>query len=358
MGNRFLHLSAFAGGCGKIFTRGKRITMPELRRDPIGGRWVIVNVDHPAAPGDYERQTHSFKPVTCPFCYGNESMTPLEIDSVRDLHTVSNTPGWQVRVVPNKFPALRIEGDLERRGLGIYDLSNGIGAHEVLIESPYHHKDISDLLDQEIQQIVVMYCRRAADLIKDKRFKYLMLFKNYGPDAGASLEHPHSQIIALPMIPKNVLEEIKGAENYFEFRERCIYCDIISQELQEKERVVCENKYYLSFCPFVSRFPFEIWIIPKQHAGHFWHLSAEEMSYLAVILKDTVSRIKNVFDNLSYNFIIHSSPANGETETESYHWHIEFMPKLTRVAGFEWGTGFYIVPTPPELAARYLSQKR
>lgn len=331
--------------------------MAELRRDPIGGRWVIVNVEHPGAPKDYECRIHGSKGGMCPFCYGNEAMTPLEIDSFRDMHTFPDTSGWQVRVVPNKFPALKIEGNLDKQGLGMYDVCNGIGAHEVLIENPCHDKDISDLADEDVRRIITMYCRRANDLIKDKRFKYIMIFKNYGPDAGASLEHAHSQIIALPMTPKSVLEEIKGAEDYFGFKERCIYCDIISQELQEKERIISENEYYLSFCPFVSRFPFEIWIIPKQHHGYFWHISAEEIPWLAAILKDTVVRMKDVFGNLSYNFIIHSSPSNGEAVTESYHWHIEFMPKLMRVAGFEWGSGFYIVPTAPETAARYLRRE-
>lgn len=328
--------------------------MSELRRDPIGGRWVIVDTDHPNKPEDFEYEPQSYKAGVCPFCYGNESMTPQEIDSIRDQHTLPNTSGWQVRVVPNKFPALQIEGELDRRGLGMYDMSCGVGAHEVLIETPYHHKDIPDLLNLEIENFISMYCRRAQDLVKDKRFKYIMIFKNFGAAAGASLEHPHTQLIALPMVPKNAMEEIKGAHNYFEYRERCIFCDIIRQETQEKERVILENKYFLSFCPFVSRFAFELCIIPKKHNGYFAHLPAEEIPALASILKDTITKVKTIFPHLSYNFIIHSSPANGDGGIEGYHWHIEFMPKLTRVAGFEWGSGFYVVSTPPELAAKYL----
>lgn len=330
--------------------------MPELRRDPIVGRWVIVNTDNPRLPQDYECEVHAQKGGSCPFCYGNESITPPEIESFRHLHTAPDTSGWQVRVVPNKFPALKIEGDLDRRGLGIYDLSNGIGAHEVLIETPYHDKDIPDLLNEEVEKVISMYCRRSIDLIKDKRFKYIMIFKNHGPEAGASLEHPHTQLVALPMVPKNPLEEIRGAENYFKFRERCIYCDIIRQELEEKKRVISQNNHFLAFCPFVSRFPFEIWITPKQHHSYFYYLPPEEIPALASILKDVISKVKNIFGNISYNFIIHSSPANGDAGIGEggYHWHIEFMPKLLRVAGFEWGSGFYIVPTPPELAARHL----
>ena len=331
--------------------------MSELRRDPIGGRWVIVNVEHPLMPEKYDYEHHIPKGGTCPFCYGNEAMTPPEIDSFRDVHTQPNTPGWQVRVVPNKFPALKIEGELERRGIGIYDMSHGIGAHEVLIETPYHQKDIPDLLNNEIEEFLAMYCRRALDLIKDKRFKYIMVFKNFGAAAGASLEHPHTQMIALPMVPKNAMEEIKGAENYFEYRERCIFCDIIRQETQDQERMILENKHFVSFCPFVSRFPFEIWIMPKKHNPFFCHIPPDEIPDLASILKDTIGCIKKVFPNLSYNFIMHSAPIDGDSGIEGYHWHIEFMPKLTRVAGFEWGSGFYLVPTPPEVAAKLLREK-
>lgn len=332
--------------------------MSELRRDPINGRWVIVDIDHPNKPEDFEYEPHNWRGGVCPFCYGNESMTPPEIEAIRDSNTGPNTPGWQVRVVPNKFPALQIEGDLNRQGAGIYDMSNGVGTHEVLIEAPYHEKDIPDLLNQEIESFLSMYCQRAVDLTKDRRFKYIMIFKNYGAAAGASLEHPHTQIVALPMVPKNAVEEIRGAHNYFEYRGRCIFCDIIRQETQEKERIILENKYFLSFCPFVSRFSFEIWIIPKRHNGHFYHMPAQELPALATILKDTLTKVKKLFADVSYNFIIHSSPINGDgSDIESYHWHIEFMPKLTRAAGFEWGSGFYIVSTPPELATRYLREK-
>ena len=330
--------------------------MSELRRDPIGGRWIIVDTDHPNKPQDYEYEPVIYKGGACPFCYGNESMTPPEIEVIRDPYTAPNTPGWQTRVVANKFPALHIEGDLDRKGIGMYDMSNGIGAHELLIESPYHHKDTCDLTLQEIENFLSMYIRRSLDLARDSRFKYIMIFKNYGAAAGASLEHPHTQLIALPMVPKNVAEEIKGAHNYFEFRERCIFCDVIRQEIQENERVILENKHFLSFCPFVSRFPFEIWIMPKKHNGSFSKMPQEEIPSLASILKETIAKLKKVFANLSYNFIIHSSPINGDGESEGYHWHIEFMPKLTRVAGFEWGSGFYLVATPPELAAGYLKE--
>jgi len=330
--------------------------MSELRRDPIVGRWVIIDTDHPSTPEEFEYEHYIPKGGTCPFCYGNENMTPPEIEAIRDFNTAPNTSGWQSRVVPNKFPALQIEGDLDRRGIGIFDMSRGIGAHEVLIESPYHFKDISDLLNPEIEHVLALMCRRSQDLKKDMRFKYIMIFRNFGQAAGASLEHPHTQIVALPMVPKSVAEEIKSCHNYFEYRERCVFCDIIRQEIEDKERVIFENKHFVSFCPYASRFPFELLIIPKQHRPFFCAMSAEEISALADILKATITKIKKVFSNLSYNYIVHTTPINvdGDGGVEYYHWHIEFMPKLMRIAGFEWGTGFYMDPTPPERAAEYL----
>ncbi|MFA5118016.1 MAG: galactose-1-phosphate uridylyltransferase [Candidatus Omnitrophota bacterium] len=331
--------------------------MSELRRDTITGRWVIVNTDSPSKPSDYEREVQVLKGGVCPFCYGNESQTPPEIVAIREPSTTPNSPGWQVRVVSNKFPALQIEGDLDRRGSGIYDMSNGIGAHEVVIETPYHTKGFSDLLELEIENVITMCMQRTLDLLKDKRFKYIMIFKNVGAAAGASMEHPHTQIVALPMVPKNVKEEILGAHKYFEYRDRCLYCDMLRQEAQDKERIVSENKLFMAFCPFVSRFPFEIWIVPKRHNSFFCLMSSDEKTALAAIMKDTVGKLKHVFGDLAYNSIIHSSPLNSETSIDSYHWHMEFMPKLTRVAGFEWGTGFYVVPTPPEVAAQYLREE-
>lgn len=176
--------------------------MADLRRDPIVGRWVIINSDKPLKIDEFEKEQHVWRKGECVFCYGNEHMTPIEIEAFRMEGTKPNTPGWHVRVVPNKFPALQIEGNLDRRGIGVFDMSNGIGAHEVIVDTPYHDKNIPDLLDEEVVDILRMYCRRSRDLIKDTRFKYIMIFKNYGPSAGASLEHPHSQLIALPMVPK------------------------------------------------------------------------------------------------------------------------------------------------------------
>ena len=330
--------------------------MSELRRDPITGRWNIVNTDDPLGPEDFQVEPHVLSGATCPFCYGNERMTPPEIYTIRPSSASgANSPGWQLRVVPNKFPALRIEGDLNRRGLGLFDLCNGVGAHEVIIETPEHQRHMADLSLQELEQVVVAFKARSLDLRGDHRLKYSLIFKNYGLPAGASLEHPHSQLIALPIVPKRVSEELKGAERYFEFRGRCPFCDMLQQELDEDERVICENKNFVAYCPYVSSFPFEMWILPKQHHSDFAAIGSEAIQDFVRMLKEVMGRLRSTLSDPSYNFIIHTAPIEPR-ERDEYHWHLELIPKLTKVAGFEWGTGFYINPTPPELAAKALRE--
>ena len=331
--------------------------MDQLRKDPVAGRWVIVFTDRPCAPGDFEIEPPQEGKGSCPFCYGHESMTPPEIHAHREGATQPDSPGWSTRVVPNKFPALRIEGDLNRQGIGMFDMSNGIGAHEVIIETPDHQKSLADLLDHEVEKVVWSYRDRSIDLHGDKRFRYIMVFKNHGYSAGASLSHSHTQLIALPMIPKNVKEELAGASAYYEYRERCIFCDMIAQEREENERLICENSRFLAFSPFASRFPFEVWILPKEHHSDFSSIRTEDVIELARILKAVLLKMKYVLNDPSYNFIIHTSPIEKD-ERENYHWHIEIMPKLLRIAGFEWGSGFYINPTPPEIAAKYLREAK
>lgn len=329
--------------------------MSELRRDPISARWNIIDVFQPSGPEVFEVEPHQENGVKCPFCYGNEAMAPPEIYAVRPSGSPPNGPGWKLRVVSNKFPALKIEGDLNRRGLGIYDLCNGVGAHEVIIETPDHKRQMADLAVEELAEIIKAYKVRLLDLRGDKRLKYSLIFKNFGLSAGASLGHSHSQLIALPIVPKRVQEELHGAEKYFEFRDRCAYCDVLQQEIQEDERQVCENRSFVAYCPYVSSFPFETWILPREHQADFAKLDDSAIVDFARILKETLLRLRTVLSNPPYNFIIHTAPTEPR-QREEYHWHLELIPKLTKIAGFEWGTGFYINPTPPELAAKYLRE--
>jgi len=329
--------------------------MPELRKDPIIGRWVIIATDRAKRPSDFVRKQEDKPAGFCPFCYGNEDKTPPEVMAYRESGTKPNQTGWWLRVVPNKFPALKIEGDLDRRGEGIYDLMNGIGAHEVIIETPDHNATMADYEEKQVEEILWSYRERMLELSKDRRFEYMMLFKNQGREAGASLDHPHSQLIAIPTVPKRVREEMDGGKAYYDFRERCVFCDMIKQELATKSRIVMENDKFVAFEPFASRFPFETWILPKRHETHFEKIQKADTGDLARILKGTLRKLRNCLDNPPYNFMVHTTPVT-EGELPHYHWHIEITPKLTKVAGFEWGTGFYINPTPPEDAAAFLRE--
>ncbi len=331
--------------------------MAQLRRNPIDGRWAIIGAEGgPKTPEEFERE-NSVKDSRedCPFCPGNESKAPSEILAIRPTSSATNTPGWLTRVIPNRFPALQIEGELDKGGVGLYDRMNGIGVHDVVIESPDHEKQMADLTDQELEKVILTYRNRSIDLAKDKRFRCLLIFKNYGFSAGASLEHPHSQLIALPIVPKSVKEEVKGAAQYLAYRERCVFCDIILQERKDVFRLLDENSSFISFCPFFSRFPFEIWILPKQHQAHFSSIPSERVIHFAQLVRSALARIKKRLRDPSYNFVLHTAPMDGGGE-DVYHWHLEIIPKLTRVAGFEWGTGFYINPTPPEDAIRWLKE--
>ncbi len=331
--------------------------MPELRRDPIHGRWVIISTERGRRPSDFV--TEERRPIGgfCPLCEGNEDKTPPEIIAFRDNGTPPNTPGWTLRVVPNKFPALRIEGELGREGEGIYDKMNGIGAHEVVIETPSHHETIVTLPQKAVKNILWAYRERMIDLRGDQRLRYVLVFKNHGVAAGASLEHSHSQIIALPIVPRRVSEEIEGAKNYFRYKDRCVFCDIIRQERQQQSRLIMENQTFLSIAPYASRFPFETWILPKAHNPSFEHMAPSLYEQAAQILSETLRRLNQVLNDPPYNYIIHTSSFS-EPDNDHYHWHLEIMPKLTKVAGFEWGTGFYINPTPPEEAAQYLREAK
>jgi UDPglucose--hexose-1-phosphate uridylyltransferase len=327
--------------------------MPELRKDPIVGRWVIIATERGRRPSEFNPEKIRGRGGFCPLCEGNEDKTPPEVFAIRENGSQPNSTGWTLRVVPNKFPALRVEGDLNREGEGLYDKMNGVGAHEVVIETPNHGETLSMLPLERVVMLLTTYRERIVDLTRDQRLRHILVFKNHGAAAGASLEHSHSQIIALPVVPKRVSEEVDGAKAYYEYKDRCVFCDIIRQEMEYQARIVGENRGAIALAPFASRFPFETWILPKDHSTHFHHTQPTQFEDVAWLLSDVLRRIDITLPGSPYNFMLHTNHTNEQDEA-SYHWHIEIIPKLTKVAGFEWGTGFYINPTPPEEAAKYL----
>jgi UDPglucose--hexose-1-phosphate uridylyltransferase len=332
--------------------------MPELRKDPITGRWVVISTDRQKRPNDFvlARATVIGR-EHCPFCPGHEGMTPPEVLAYRQNGTGANAPGWDLRVVPNRFPALRVEGTLDRHGEGMFDHMTGIGAHEVVIEHTDHDKTFSTMTEQEIVRVLWAFRDRVHDLQNDIRFRYILLFKNHGAAAGATLEHGHSQLIALPIVPSFVREELDGAKRHFADKERCVFCDIVHQEMSAGRRVIDANADIVALAPYASRVPFETWLLPRVHSSRYEDAPRHVVESLAGLLKSLVARLDRTLEKPPYNLIIHSAPLR-EDAGPFFHWHVEVMPRISRVAGFEWGSGFYINPTAPEEATDVLRKVR
>ncbi len=337
--------------------------MSELRWDPLKNNWTIITQGRSRRPQDFIQQRSQVEMASCPFCNGNEAKTPPEIYAYRPNTSKANQPGWQVRVIPNKFPALRIEGELNNQAEGLYDRMNGIGAHEVIIEHPDHERSMADLTAEEIAEVLKAFRTRMLDLRNDSRFRYLFVFKNYGVEAAANVPHSHSQLIAVPLIPPLVANELAACREHFERKQRCLICDLLSQERNSKERVVRDDGNFLVYAPFASSVPFELMIAPLDHSHDYTLQTDQQLLLLADTLRDTLRRLRTVLRDPPYSFILHSAPPMhlrwGRPDywaslPADYHWHIEIAPKLTRVAGFEWGSGFQINPTPPEEAAEFL----
>ncbi|ACM19370.1 UDP-glucose--galactose-1-phosphate uridylyltransferase [Geotalea daltonii FRC-32] len=338
--------------------------MSELRWDPLKLHWVIIATERGRRPRDFQAEPQEKEVASCPFCYGNEDKTPAEIFAIRPSGP-ANSPGWKVRVIPNKYPVLRVEGEVKSKGYGVYDVMSGIGAHEVIIETPRHDQGLADLSPSEITDVLKAYRTRYVDLRRDFRLRYMVLFKNHGIRAGATLAHSHSQLIAVPLTPPVAATELKICREFFESKERCIFCDLINFELESGSRIVKEFPNFVTMTPYASCFPFELRLYPKKHSHDFALMDDAQLGELAIAMKDMLLRLKTVLKDPPYNFILHTAPPRqprlgkpeywGSIEYD-YHWHIELVPRLTQIAGFEWGTGFYINPTSPEDAAAFLRE--
>ncbi len=337
--------------------------MSELRWDPLRDNWVIMTLRQGRWPLDFSCPPEVLTTRACPFCAGNESRTPPEILAYRPGGSAPNQPGWQVRVIPNRFPALRIEGELESRAEGLYDCMNGIGAHEVIIETPEHGATLADMSEDQITEVLKVYRSRMLDLRNDSRFRYLFICKNHGVGAASHIPHSHSQLIAVPVLPPMVATELRTSREHYERKQRCLHCDLIRQEQGAASRVVSDDGSYIVYAPYAAKFPFGVMIAPVAHHHDFTQQNDVQMRQLAGVLRDTLRRMRAVLRDPPFSFVLHSSPPMhlrwGRQDewmalSNYFHWHIELAPKLTRSTGFDWGSGFHINPTPPEEAADFL----
>ena len=337
--------------------------MPELRKDIITERWVIIATERAKRPHEFSNPPDEPNERICPFCPGQESQTPSELWVAR-AQGEPNQPGWKVRVIPNKYPALRIEGDMNREAEGIYDRMNGIGAHEVIIDTPEHNQALEEQPVADIALTLTACKDRMIDLQRDPRLRYILVFKNVGRAAGASLHHSHYQLIATPVTPARVKAKLAGALDYYQRKERSVFHDMLRQEQRDGSRVVFENEGFLVFCPFAARFPFELCLLPKRQAADYHRIEHDEILQLAEALKVTLTKLSRGLNTPQYNLILQTAPSRAghrrsgywDTIDQDFRWHVEILPRLTQTAGFEWGTGFYINPTPPEVSAAYLRE--
>ncbi|MBI3330105.1 MAG: galactose-1-phosphate uridylyltransferase [Nitrospinae bacterium] len=334
--------------------------MSELRKDLITREWVIIATERSKRPEDFHPhgEHNEARPEyvqSCPFCRGNEHMVPLPLTSFPPTEMRSTAQEWLVQVVPNKFAALSWQQPLDRRDIGIYDWMRGTGHHEVIIETPLHNQSLADLSVEHIHWVIQAYIDRYRALREDSRLKYIMIFKNYGRIAGASLDHSHSQLIAAPFIPQQVWHQVKGSEQYFEYRDCCPMCDILTVEQQTGERLILNAGTFQAVAPYMSRYPYEVWLIPQRHVASFASMTPEEVLALSGSLQEVLRRLAILLHDPPYNLMIHTSFCQDE-DNRLFHWHIQIVPRLSVAAGFELGTGVFINMVSPEDAARHLRE--
>jgi len=328
--------------------------MSELRQNLATKEWYVIATERAKRPHNFTKGKKKFQLLperveSCPFCPGNEHMTPPATLVYED------DSSWQVRVVGNKYSAFSPEGTRERKVNGIYRSMAGVGIHEVLIERPEHNKIIPMLSDDEIGLVMHAYHSRYQALIKDPRVEMIIIFKNYGEGAGCSLAHPHSQLIAMPLAPTHIRYRIEEARRHYDDIGRCVFCHMIEMEQTEGTRMVQENEHFVAFCPYACGAPYEVWIMPKRHISSFRSTNDEELHALGHILRDIVSRIHYGLSDPDYNYVIRSVPKD-EGDASALHWYIKVMPRLAKQAGFELGSGMYVNVTLPEDNARFLRE--
>lgn len=334
--------------------------MPILRQEPLTGEWVIIATERARRPETFAPEKKEKKaplPVrveNCPFCYGNENMTPPEVLAYRNGSTQPDTPGWSIRVVPNKFPALEPGNNGGEPFIcGFFDSCPGYGVHEVIIETPDHNRHLADLKEEEMALVLKSFKERLASLADDQHLKYVQIFRNHRREAGASIEHPHCQLLALPFIPPLLEAEYRRCRTYYQEKGKCLLCTLLEEEENAGERVVMKNDAYIAYIPFAAPLPFTTWIVPRKHVSSLELSKDNWAEKLASILKGCLLKLSQKLKDPPYNLYLHLAPLRSEP-LPYYHWHMEIIPKLTVIAGLEMATGTYINVSKPEEAAQFL----
>jgi UDPglucose--hexose-1-phosphate uridylyltransferase len=323
--------------------------MSEFRQNMATKEWVIIAADREARPKDFHAQVeHNGDLPTirrdCPFCPGNETTTAEE------LLRIDSGDAWEIRVVQNLYSALNSAHSVERRQQGRFLKADSYGHAEVIIESPRHNDTLASLEQGHLEDVLQVYHQRIQKISMMTNIAIVMLFRNFGPHAGTSLEHPHSQIIASPIIPPHIRDPFQKAALHYDSYGTCVYCDMVAEERSQGERMVYENEQYVVFCPFAARTPYELRIYPKTHnASYFWS-GITELSYLADALGRTLRAMHDLLGNPSYNLLLRTSPV-GDEDVRYLHWYFVLVPRTSTPAGFEMGSGIYINPVPPERSA-------
>lgn len=328
--------------------------MNELRRDYVKNKWVSIASSLGWKPKDFpimKVNTTVAPGAFCPFCEGNEAITPPEIAAYRIEGSEPNGTGWIVRAIPNKFTAFDMDGELNQQEDGVLMSCYGLGKHEVILETPRHDVDFHQLPLENMALTIAMLRERYNDLTQDQRLKYIQIYKNRGMFGGASLGHSHTQLIGLPFVPS----ENEGLPLFYKMNGKCFVCAYVEKELEMRERVIDENEHFVVLCPYASRFAYETWIVPKRHTKHFGQLNEAEEKTLAQLCKKVSQALVTSTENASYNFMINSAPINSPY-VPGYHWYMEFTPRLLVSHGFEISSGVYMNPTAPETAAEALRE--
>lgn len=331
--------------------------MAEIRKDIITGDSVIISPERGKKPQDFKitenNPSEDIYKEDCPFCRGNEGQTPKEVLAYRTNH--DDITDWSIRVVPNLYSALQKETAFEVLESDFYEKVSAAGSAEVLIEDGRHNVTLGQNDFDQVLRVLYAIKERIQELRNDERLKYINVFKNFGVSAGASKEHGHWQILSTPIIPNKVEKELEGAKKYFGKKRKCVYCEIIKNEINIQDRLIIDEDKFVAIAPYASKYAFETWIMPKRHFGNFDSCSHIEMSNLAKILKEVISKLENKLNYPPYNIVLHTIPIK-MNEEKYYHWYLQICPKLFTEAGFEISSGININPTPPELAAQSLKE--